>query len=305
MLEEKSILRTTESKNEILPIQKLKKFLEEISIKLRSEYLDLPINDQNRINMALYKGDKCYSCWEKDMMYVQEKKKIFDYSTTSGWDWHLSSEERKKGLLNIETCGKIFEALIIAVLHKNLPENYMALGSSEYDDIRNGVDIIILNKNTSEIVCALDGFVCKDPELDLEKDPKLDSEKDLKLKEKKAKIFDRNYLEDGISIRYGIYFKNEDGKTRIEKKRTKIVPLYLFACPIGEVKKMLENFSLFSEGSLYEEELFDRFIRDIGEQNENLLERISPYTNSNLRPSLELTQTFLNNCQNKRKQKSV
>jgi hypothetical protein len=58
--------------------------------------------------------------------------------------------------------GERLELLKTAIFQKHMSNKFIVVRSSEYDDIFNNIDNVILNKQTGEVVCAIDDF-CDNP----------------------------------------------------------------------------------------------------------------------------------------------
>lgn len=55
--------------------------------------------------------------------------------------------------------GQLAEAVATIVLHKAISDRFLVTRASEYDDYENGVDTLIVDKETGETVCAFDEVV--------------------------------------------------------------------------------------------------------------------------------------------------
>mgnify|MGYP001011442100 FL=1 len=62
-------------------------------------------------------------------------------------DWHNKKRETKSAML---------EMLVTTVFYKALGKDYLVVRSSTYDDYKNGVDLIIVNKKTGEVIGTFD-----------------------------------------------------------------------------------------------------------------------------------------------------
>lgn len=98
---------------------------------------------------------------ERDLAQVREKEiefssannpnvqKFYREKTPEGVvkKWKENKAESKSGQM---------EMAMTILLHKLLKDNFLVVRTSEYDDYVNGVDNLILNKETGDVICAFD-----------------------------------------------------------------------------------------------------------------------------------------------------
>lgn len=203
-------------------IRELKDDMKKIWEELRKE--GIPINEKARINMDEFRkthGDKSV---ESDKAYVENLKKIFKEADI-GRDplaWARSREEISKKT----SMGEIFEMLKTSIFHKKLGKDFIVVRTSEYDDFRNKVDNIILERETGNIVCAFD---------EVEFFSKKTSQK------KEDKVLDKNEKGGGADLKYGIFLEKKDGKMKLKKGPINQIPLFYLAMTQGDVIKALNN----------------------------------------------------------------
>lgn len=128
-----------------------------------------------------------------------------------------------------ETESEIAEEALFILLHKALGSEYIVLRTTQYDDYENGVDTLIVSKETGKTICAFDEL------LDMPKE-----EKD-KLREREAKggtKFEDRALkklqrskrliqeEGGMKVKYGL-FRDQETKELVRGEVEKIPAIYL------------------------------------------------------------------------------
>jgi hypothetical protein len=239
--------------------EKVRKFLETISKKLRSE--GLPITEGDcRINMNPFKNKDI----KKDKEYIKRiEKKIEDELKEDG----LSIDEIKKRKLMAD--GERFERLKTVILHKAFGKDFIVARSSRYDDIKNRIDNIIIEKETGNVVCAVDDITTKDSNV------KKDQIADFRFKDKKEYVARKN-KKDGAELKYGISVE----KGRIVKKNIRNLPVFCISLSPETLKKTEKNLisSLNKKDgkSQEEEDFIFHFLFSIKEQIEDLEKKHRP-----------------------------
>lgn len=227
--------------------EKLSKFIKEISEKLKAE--GVPVNEDCRIDMSEFTLVHNYTEIAKDKEMLGEFEKMHNPGLT-----REEVKEKKK-----HRDGEKFEMLKTALFSKFLGEKFIIARSSEYDDIKRGVDNLILEKATGNLVCAFDEVV------DLSEKDKKKKENEMKdrYEEKKKKIKDQNIEWGGGKIKYGIGMK--DGKVILKEYEN--TPIFYLKVLKEELYKNLDKLiPSFDEKSPEEIELFDNLINSLSEQ---------------------------------------
>ena len=190
--------------------EKVRDFMKEISKELKRE--GFPIGNDGRIDMRAF--EKVYSKGEvkRDNDYIKQKENLFNQEAL---DKGLSKEEIEKGKLMAE--GERFEKLKTAVLYKAFKEKFVVARSSRYDDIKNGIDNIIIEKETGNIVCAVDDVAT--------------DENSKKFEEKKRKVMEKN-MAGGAKLKYGITI-DERGWMR----KTELNNIPVFQLTLKDIKE--------------------------------------------------------------------
>lgn len=260
-LNNKETSSKTESREE-----KLFAFIGKISEKLKAE--GVPVTRDCRIDMAGFSLVHNYAEIAKDKEIVSEFEKEYYPGLTKE-----ALEEKKK-----HRDGEKFEMLKTALFSKFLGEKFIVARSSEFDDIKRGVDNLILEKATGNLVCAFDEVV------DIPEEDKAKKEKDSKnrYEEKKKRIKDQNLEWGGGKIKYGIGMK--DGK--VIAKEYEGAPIFYLKVLKEELYKNLDKLiPSFDEKSPEEIELFDNLINSLSEQYAELKEdeeKLRPYIKESL-----------------------
>jgi hypothetical protein len=246
------------------PLERLEEYIRSISEKLREQ--GIFVDENGRINMDRFKGVYPRSNIEADEQYVKGRKEVFRRveATKIESRFLFHTQEAKEKALREKKLSEICEMLVMAILHKNLKENFVVVRTSEYDDIRNGIDTVILDKNTGSIVCAVD---------------EIDETSGLRLEEKKEKIMHKNRDRSGGFLKYGLYFEKGEGGMELKRGLVDNVPLFYYAISRDDLKSTLAEFLSSQTVSPTEKTIFESFLR-------SSLEQIDLLRNESLHPRL-------------------
>ncbi len=220
---------------------KLKKLLGEMAEHLQEQ--GVPVNEGCRINMDFFKSEEGHSpetidCDKRNINRLEKE-----------WYGNLSQEEirEKRG----KSRGEKFEILKTLVFHKFIGEDFITVRTSQYDDIKNKVDNLIIDKKTGNSICALDEVV---------------DNFDERTEEKKKKTLERN-REGGGQLKYGLSLQEE----KIVPARIKNIPLLYLVFPGKNLEQAIERIApSLTEKSEYEEKIFRYFISLIVSQIKSL-----------------------------------
>jgi len=210
-------MRLNIEKNREKEAEKLRKLLTEIRYILERQGID--VDENCRIEMKAF--DDIYGSEEisKDFEYVKEVR-----------------DDKGDTLLKD---GERFEVLKTIVFHKFLNEKFIIVRAAPYDDVRNHVDNLIIEKRTGNIVCAFD-------EVSTISGPAFI---------KKQERFLRNN-KNGARVKYGV-LSIEDV---FEKGRIEEIPIFYLALPPEQINKGIKNLESLNEISDYEKNLWTYFI---------------------------------------------
>lgn len=131
-----------------------------------------------------------------DKNYISRLKKIMD----------------EKDKLNFNSAdGELAEMFITICLNKYLSEDFVTVRTSVYDDIANGVDRLILDKNSDKVICGIDDLIANP----------------LRFQEKMNHVANKN-KKGGAYIKYGLRFEKNGS---IKKTKLENVPVLCLPCP--------------------------------------------------------------------------
>ena len=164
----------------------------------------------------------------------------------------------------------------------NLPEN-------SFDDYKNGIDNVIIDKETGGVVCTFDEV----------NDLAGGSRHDKKMEKIKKKA-----LQGGYSIKYGYTFITDEttSKRRLIQKETNNVPTFYLALSNDELKKLISSMHDTSTISETEREVYEKLIKSLEEQVEFLLKQKLP---QKIRENLIVFSVSLNSMKDRIKQKNA
>jgi len=220
-------------------IEKVFGFLGKVAERLRGR--GVPVKDDCRPDMGAYKHIYSEDVIKKDKKSVEEEEE--KHAKKRGIKKEAIEEEKKK------TTGEQLEVLAVAILNKVLPERFIAIRSSLFDDFsrEHKVDIVLLDKETGSVVCAFDDVS--------------DTEGPL-FKKKKAEVMERN-KKGGARIKYALGMKDKE----LILCSQEYVPIFYLALSERSIKNGMKEFKdSFDEISDYEKEAFDLFVQEIGNQ---------------------------------------
>ncbi len=223
-------------------VEKLRYFMGEIAERLRVE--GVPVNDDCRIDMDAFRDVFSPESIESN------KKTVKDFEKK--WYGNLTEEEIKKEKL--KKSGEQLEMLITAVFSKFLGKEFIVVRSAAYDDIRNKIDNLILEKESGNMVCAFD---------------EVGDVSGSRFEEKKKNILEKN--QKGCLIRYGLGVR--EGELTLEYREN--IPIFYLALSGENIKNGIKELvPSFEEKSDFEKKLFDYFISSLDSQIKTLkLER--------------------------------
>src|SRR3989344_412122 len=223
------------------PVEKLKKFLEDAAEKLKAE--GIPVNADSRIDMRAF-GGKLYSEEEirADAQTVENARQ----------KWYPSLSQEQIAEENIKTDGEQLEMLKTAAFYKNLSSDFIVVRSSGFDDIKNGVDNILVDKRTGNVVCAFDEVSDTSGQV---------------YEKKRSAVVNRNIKEGGAVVKYSLGIGKDK---KIEPAKLDNVPIFYLSLSKGYLTKALANFQDSEKQSDFEKKLFAYFVAAINMQTKDL-----------------------------------
>lgn len=207
--------------------KKLEELIKEIGEKSKTEGIFLTAD--GRVDIEAFQGFYSKEELLRDKELIEEKKR----------EWRERDGDREKKL---KRDGEKLEMLKTVIFHKFLNQNFMVIRSSEYDDIKNKVDNIILEKNTGNVVCAFDevGDISSDG-----------------FENKKAQVLNRNTEREGGRLKYGFKKDKDSNATFV---RISNAPLFYLALDKQHLEEGIKNLvPSLEEKSEYEKKLWNYF----------------------------------------------
>ncbi len=215
---------------------RLVEFIRSVSRELR-EKENVPVGPDGRIDMSAFPYPDAAEDIRRARAWQVE------------WLGNLPEEEMGKKRLRSE--GEQLELLAHAVLYKNLGKDFIVVRSSLHDDRKNGVDTILLEKKTGNLICAFD---------------EVGSSSGADFETKQQKVFSKNANEQGARLKYGITYQN--GGIKLETAEN--LPIFYIALPADKINKGIQEFNPSPEQSDFEKKLFDYFIATLRAQAKGL-----------------------------------
>ncbi len=230
-------------------VQKLNGLLWQIGEKYKNgseKIAKLPIDSSCRIMMDSFR--KIYGEDEvaADENIVRSKEKMWAERQK---EW--SEEERRENKI-----GEQFEALKTAVFNKFLGDRFIVVRSSLYDDYKNGVDNVMVDIKSGNVVCAFDEV----------------GDDSFYRRQKEQKIFEKNLVDGGASLKYAFTFKN--GK--VIASRLDNLPVFCLHLSADKIREGVLNMN-FSLGrkSEAESQMFGIFMDELASQADALDKKLS------------------------------
>ncbi len=228
--------------------EKLRNLEKQISERLNVE--GVPVDDTCRIRMDNFDGIYPAEHIRKDRELAEKRERKYKEGKTE----------------NMKSDGEQLEALKTIVFNKFMGKDFIVARTSFYDDIINRVDNVILDKNTGNLVCALDEVA---------------SVSGKEFENKKGEVLDRNKRENENMLKYGLHM--EDGKIR--PASADHFPLFYLALPSDRIKAAVNKLGLsLEEKTDYEAKLFSYFVSSIDTQIKTL--KLYPHLDNALKQSI-------------------
>ncbi len=145
------------------------------------EDIGIQLEHDGRVSVSAFRAFYPPEKLDKDRRYVEKKERHIR-------DRSVDVDKRN----NIES--ECFEQLVSVIFTKVMPDRFAVLRTAKYDDYEHGVDTIIIDRETGDVVCSVDEVISDDLE-----------------KATRRKMNQIEHInENGVQIDYG-YKKNEDG----------------------------------------------------------------------------------------------
>lgn len=232
------------------------RLLEEISEKMNNEYGPL-LDKECRINMDSFFQEEGYAPEkiERDQKSIQERKEYW-----SGADYEEDEENKQKAMREYEeelekSQSLLFEKMVNVIFYEIVNEEFLVARTSLHDDQKHGVDHVIVNKETGEIICGVDEVESNN------------------FKNKESKVKELNE-KGGAKIEYGITFESdeESKKATLVRKQLEHIPVFYLGITKREFQELLKGMNGNLSPSQQELAFFENTIRSLERQRKELLE---------------------------------
>ena len=136
--------------------------------------------------------------------------------------------------------------------------------SSALDDYKNGVDHLIVDRLTGNVICSFD-----------EVNDRAGGGRRIEEKLAEAK---KKARKGGARVKYGVTFEGEEGKRKIVRKNLENIPSFYLALTQEELRELLAGmeFDISAAPSAIELKVFDALMAKLESQNLALLEKRIP-----------------------------
>ncbi len=176
-----------------------------------------------------------------------------------------------------KSAANLTELALTAMLHKFLNKQFIVARSSSFDDYNNGVDQVLVDKETGEVACGFDEVIVN---------PSDNAEKS-----KKAAKLGNIMAKGGANIQYGA--KLQEGK--LVRAEVRKVPAFYVSLLKEELAELLESLKNNPENTtVFEERIFNKLLSsleaqaasenlnaDLAEKTKSVLEKLRACANPN------------------------
>lgn len=124
----------------------LKETSERLNVELREKQKGIPVDEQMSVDntLRIIPPSALYS--------DEDRNKTADYQRIYHGGDDMDIVKKDESI----RAGSVFEMLKTAIMNKKLAGQFIVVRSSYYDDYCNGVDNVIVHKETGDIICAID-----------------------------------------------------------------------------------------------------------------------------------------------------
>jgi hypothetical protein len=247
-----------------LPQEKLAGLMSQLADKINTDLGDNFLNSDASVDSRQWQDVYGEEEINDDEKMIRDQQLMWSAATNDntrdfykkkyGWaeDGQLTQKILDQRLADREASKPaMLEKAVVAIFHKILGDKFIVVRSSTHDDFQNGVDNLIINKETGDVVCAFDEV--------------RGETKHGRINDKKEKII-RKAKEGGTEIKYGFTFTDQ-GKTLVKRKIENVPTFYLSMEP-DELDNLLRTMSgdLQSQPTAVELKVFDGFIKLLEEE---------------------------------------
>ena len=163
---------------------------------------------------------------------------------------YLQKKEREKN-------GQM-EMFVAALFHKILKDDFLIMRASAYDDYINGIDTVMVNKKTGDIICAFD---------------EVHNHEESDRADKKVEKIKKKAKKGGSTLSYGAVIEDE----KLIRKEIKNLPVFFLSLSTKDLEDVLQNMNYGMGVSEKEIEIFNSFLSSLEDQKKMLLEDQIPH----------------------------
>lgn len=182
--------------------------------------------------------------------------------------WYATDDEnvilRKWMEKESESDGSLAEKAVVHILNRFLKGRFIAVRSAPYDDYENGVDTLILDKETGVTVCSFDEVV--------------GAEEGDRYRHKIDRAKERLRKRGGMQVRYGLSFDRQpSGNMRLERKSLPNIPGFCVSLSKEELRRLLDDPGFFRSGDPSDAEIwtFEGIVESLSTQEDRMKEGMS------------------------------
>ncbi|MBM3204742.1 hypothetical protein FJZ48_02050 [Candidatus Uhrbacteria bacterium] len=257
-------------------VESLKQLADQINREFVGELGAPLLHDDGTINMdafSLKKGgpfrktkdgrdphDTGEGTIEYDKALIERLEADFAAADSEGVQKHFGGREAAMAAFRERQSTKLgvqLEMALTIILHKVLGSEFLVLRSSKFDDYKHGVDHLIVDRLTGNVVCSFDN---------------VNETEGLRNQQKMQKVI-RRAADGGTQIKYGITFSGEPQK--ILRTKLSSIPTFSLALSQDELKTVLHqmNYDVTGEPSSTELQVFDQLMDGLELQCATLQDR--------------------------------
>lgn len=161
--------------------------------------------------------------------------------------------------------GALAESAVLCVLNKVLGERFVAVRASKYDDYENGVDTLILDRESGGVVCAFDEVV--------------GAEDGDRYAHKIERARDRLAARGGMRVKYGLAFSKMNGEgARLDRRSLPNIPGFCISLSREDLHRLIRtaDFNRGAAVSEIERSVFRGVVRALHLQEDTMKSKLGP-----------------------------
>jgi len=167
----------------------------------------------------------CERVFAQKSQFARDNKAQIDAGQVGRKELKEKWEEEERN-----SAGKQMELLTMALFHKFFSEDFIVVRSSTYDDYKNKMDLLLINKETGAVICAFDDFT---------------GDKEGRAAKKKGASINDIVRSGGASLRYGFCVtKEEGGRKKLTEKELTHLPIFQMQTSAKEFQQLFMSLVL-------------------------------------------------------------